>query len=49
MSAQWMSSLLLDPYTGLDPPKVKVRSAEGISAASSFIQGYWIWYGFVLH
>ncbi|EIN06718.1 Lecithin:cholesterol acyltransferase [Punctularia strigosozonata HHB-11173 SS5] len=40
---RWMSTLLLDPYTGLDPPKVKVRSAEGISAASSFIQGYWIW------
>ncbi|KAI0061165.1 phospholipid:diacylglycerol acyltransferase [Artomyces pyxidatus] len=40
---KWMSALLLDPVTGLDPPGVKVRAAEGIDAASSFIQGYWIW------
>lgn len=41
--ALWMSALLLDPVTGLDPPEVKVRAAEGINAASSFIQGYWLW------
>ncbi|KAL1736356.1 Lecithin:cholesterol acyltransferase-domain-containing protein [Schizophyllum commune] len=40
---RWMSALLLDPVTGLDPPDVKVRAAEGINAASSFIQGYWLW------
>ncbi|KAL1746161.1 Lecithin:cholesterol acyltransferase-domain-containing protein [Schizophyllum fasciatum] len=40
---RWMSALLLDPVTGLDPPGVKVRAAEGINAASSFIQGYWLW------
>ena len=41
---KWMTAMLLDPVTGLDPPGVKVRAAEGLDAASSFIQGYWIWY-----
>ena len=40
---KWMAALMLDPITGLDPPGVKVRAAEGIDAASSFIQGYWLW------
>ena len=40
---KWMSMLLLDPVTGLDPEGVKVRASEGFDAASSFIQGYWIW------
>lgn len=40
---KWMSMLLLDPVTGLDPKGVKVRASEGFDAASSFIQGYWIW------
>lgn len=41
---KWMAALMLDPETGLDPPDAKVRAAEGIDAASSFIQGYWLWY-----
>ncbi|KAK2464285.1 hypothetical protein APHAL10511_003742 [Amanita phalloides] len=40
---RWIAAMLLDPVTGLDPPGVKIRAAEGIDAASSFIQGYWIW------
>jgi phospholipid:diacylglycerol acyltransferase len=40
---KWISAMMLDPVTGLDPPGVKIRAAEGINAASSFIQGYWIW------
>lgn len=40
---KWMSMLVLDPVTGLDPKGVKVRASEGFDAASSFIQGYWIW------
>ncbi|KAK7691663.1 hypothetical protein QCA50_005062 [Cerrena zonata] len=40
---KWMATLLLDPDTGLDPPGAKVRAAEGIDAASSFIQGFWLW------
>lgn len=41
---KWIAALMLDPITGLDPPGAKVRAAEGIDAASSFIQGYWLWY-----
>lgn len=40
---KWMASVMLDPTTGLDPPDVKVRPAQGIDAASSFVQGFWIW------
>lgn len=40
---QWIKALSLDPVTGLDPPGVKVRSAQGLDAASYFITGYWIW------
>jgi len=40
---KWISAMMLDPVTGLDPPDAKIRAAEGINAASSFIQGYWIW------
>ena len=40
---KWIAAMMLDPVTGLDPPNVKVRAAEGIDAASSFLQGYWIW------
>ncbi|TFK75464.1 phospholipid:diacylglycerol acyltransferase [Pluteus cervinus] len=40
---KWMAAMMLDPLTGLDPPGAKIRAAEGIDAASSFIQGYWIW------
>ncbi|EJD08429.1 Lecithin:cholesterol acyltransferase [Fomitiporia mediterranea MF3/22] len=40
---KWMNAVMLDPITGLDPPGVKVRAAQGIDAASSFVQGYWIW------
>ncbi|TFK23670.1 phospholipid:diacylglycerol acyltransferase [Coprinopsis marcescibilis] len=40
---KWIAAMMLDPITGLDPPGVKIRAAEGIDAASSFIQGYWIW------
>jgi phospholipid:diacylglycerol acyltransferase len=40
---KWISAMMLDPVTGLDPPGIKIRAAEGIDAASSFMQGYWIW------
>ncbi|KAJ7039106.1 phospholipid:diacylglycerol acyltransferase [Mycena alexandri] len=40
---KWITAMMLDPVTGLDPPGAKIRAAEGIDAASSFIQGYWIW------
>ncbi|KAK0454756.1 phospholipid:diacylglycerol acyltransferase [Armillaria borealis] len=40
---KWIAAMMLDPITGLDPPGAKIRAAQGIDAASSFIQGYWIW------
>jgi phospholipid:diacylglycerol acyltransferase len=40
---KWISAMMLDPITGLDPPDAKIRAAEGINAASTFIQGYWLW------
>ncbi|KAK0486020.1 phospholipid:diacylglycerol acyltransferase [Armillaria novae-zelandiae] len=40
---KWIAAMMLDPITGLDPPGVKIRAAQGIDAASGFIQGYWIW------
>ncbi|KAG0699360.1 Lecithin:cholesterol acyltransferase-domain-containing protein [Suillus ampliporus] len=40
---RWISAMMLDPVTGLDPPGAKIRAAEGIGAASSFMTGYWIW------
>ncbi|PFH53776.1 hypothetical protein AMATHDRAFT_136887 [Amanita thiersii Skay4041] len=44
---KWIAAMMLDPVTGLDPPGVKIRAAEGIDAASMFIHGYWIWYSIV--
>lgn len=35
--------MTLDPVTGMDTEGVKVRSAQGLDAASYFITGYWIW------
>jgi len=27
---KWMAALMLDPDTGLDPPGVKIRAAQGL-------------------
>lgn len=40
---RWIAAMMLDPITGLDPGEAKIRAAEGIDAASTFIQGYWLW------
>ncbi|PHH73029.1 hypothetical protein CDD83_4824 [Cordyceps sp. RAO-2017] len=34
---------MLDKHTGLDPPMVKLRAAQGFDATDFFITGYWIW------
>jgi phospholipid:diacylglycerol acyltransferase len=39
----WMRHLSLDPYTGSDPPGIKVRSAQGMEAADYFAGPYWVW------
>ena len=40
---RWINAMMLDPITGIDPPDAKIRAAEGISAAASFVQGFWLW------
>ena len=39
----WKRHIMLDKNTGLDPPGVKLRAAQGFDAADFFITGYWIW------
>ncbi|RCH82537.1 hypothetical protein CU098_003946, partial [Rhizopus stolonifer] len=39
----WTEHLKLDPVTGLDPPGIKIRAAQGLDAADYFVTGYWIW------
>jgi hypothetical protein len=37
--AQWLRAMMLDPDTGLDPPGIRIRAAQGLDAASYFITG----------
>jgi phospholipid:diacylglycerol acyltransferase len=39
---EWKQHLMLDKYTGLDPPDIKLRAAQGFDATDFFITGYWI-------
>lgn len=41
--AGWKKHIMLDRHTGLDPPGVKLRAAQGFDATDFFITGYWIW------
>ncbi|KAK3710001.1 phospholipid:diacylglycerol acyltransferase [Vermiconidia calcicola] len=41
--ASWKRHIMLDKATGLDPPGIKLRAAQGFDAADFFITGYWIW------
>lgn len=41
--ASWKQHIMLDKVTGLDPPGIKLRAAQGFDAADFFITGYWIW------
>jgi phospholipid:diacylglycerol acyltransferase len=41
--AAWKRHVMLDEQTGLDPPGIKLRAAQGFDAADFFITGYWIW------
>lgn len=34
---------MLDKDTGLDPPGIKLRAAQGFDATDFFVTGYWIW------
>ncbi len=39
----WKAHVMLDKTTGLDPPGIKLRAAQGFDATDFFITGYWIW------
>ncbi|KAK0610473.1 Lecithin:cholesterol acyltransferase-domain-containing protein [Bombardia bombarda] len=39
----WKKHIMLDKLTGLDPPDIKLRAAQGFDATDFFITGYWIW------
>jgi phospholipid:diacylglycerol acyltransferase len=39
---EWKQHIMLDKYTGLDPPDIKLRAAQGFDATDFFITGYWI-------
>lgn len=41
--ACWLKHVMLDTETGLDPPNIRVRAAQGFEAADFFVAGYWIW------
>ncbi|TID22114.1 Phospholipid:diacylglycerol acyltransferase [Venturia nashicola] len=41
--AGWKRNIMLDKKSGLDPPGVKLRAAQGFDATDFFITGYWIW------
>jgi len=41
--AAWKKHVMLDEHTGMDPPGIKLRAAQGFDAADFFITGYWIW------
>jgi phospholipid:diacylglycerol acyltransferase len=39
----WLKHIMLDTETGLDPPNIQLRAAQGFEAADFFVAGYWIW------
>jgi phospholipid:diacylglycerol acyltransferase len=39
----WRQHMALDPFTGIDPPNIRVRAAQGFEAADYFMANYWVW------
>ncbi|KAJ3279917.1 hypothetical protein HK104_001068, partial [Borealophlyctis nickersoniae] len=39
----WMNHMKLEKESGLDPPGVKLRAAQGLDAADYLFPGYWVW------
>ncbi|PRT56501.1 Phospholipid:diacylglycerol acyltransferase [Wickerhamiella sorbophila] len=39
----WLQHLMLDNETGLDPPGIRLRAAQGMEAADFFMSGFWLW------
>ncbi|PFH62736.1 hypothetical protein XA68_12164 [Ophiocordyceps unilateralis] len=40
----WKQHIMLDKKTGLDPPIVKLRAAQGLDPSDLFNTCYWIWH-----
>lgn len=43
----WLKHISLDLITGLDPPGIKLRAAQGLGAADFLVPGYWVWGPFI--
>ncbi|RPA95048.1 Lecithin:cholesterol acyltransferase [Choiromyces venosus 120613-1] len=41
--ATWKAHVMLDKESGLDPPGIKLRAAQGFDATDFFVTGYWLW------
>ncbi|KAI9651710.1 MAG: hypothetical protein M1829_002557 [Trizodia sp. TS-e1964] len=41
--ANWKQHIMLDKKTGLDPPRIKLRAAQGFDATDFFVSGFWLW------
>lgn len=41
--ACWLKHVKLDPHTGMDPPNIRLRAAQGFESSDFFVAGYWIW------
>ena len=39
----WREHLALDPFTGMDPEGIRLRSCTGFEAADYFAANYWVW------
>jgi len=39
----WRRHLSLDPNTGMDPPKIRLRSAQGFEATDYVMSTFWVW------
>mmetsp|Transcript_9886 Transcript_9886/g.17989 ORF Transcript_9886/g.17989 Transcript_9886/m.17989 type:complete len:590 (+) Transcript_9886:847-2616(+) len=39
----WRRHISLDPYTGMDPPNIRLRASQGFEAADYFMGNYWVW------
>ena len=39
----WREHLALDPFTGMDPEGIRLRSCSGFEAADFFMANYWVW------
>ncbi|GAB5032649.1 phospholipid:diacylglycerol acyltransferase [Nannochloropsis oceanica] len=39
----WTKHMALDMETGLDPPNIRIRAAQGLEAADFFMPGFWVW------